>query len=168
MSETPRSNLYRFPEYRWNMAIEIGDAAKEFPIAGYNDLLPYLIAYWAYRESTFRHMARDHQGSYGVGQIQGVLRSRCEAIEIDLDTRKNQFRCIASSFKYLTERCGDLEHGLANYASSKCDLKGRPRWVVKDRMKRLKALMKKVEIIYRNQEKEKKEYRQTGLEEKEE
>ena len=148
MSETPNSNLYKFPEYRWNMSIEISEAAKEFPVSGHEDLLPYLITYWTYRESTFRHTVKDHQGSYGVGQIQGVLRSRCEKNGIYLITRKDQFRCVASSFQYLTERCGDLEHGLANYASSKCDLKGRPRWVIKDRMRKLKELMKKVEKIY--------------------
>ena len=169
MSETPKSNLYQFPEYRWNMSIEINEAAEEFPIDGYNDFIPYLITYWTYRESTFRHTVKDKQGSYGVGQIQGVLRKRCEKNGIYLKTRKDQFRCVASSFQYLTEKCGDLEHGLANYASSKCDLKGRPRWVVKDRMKKLKELMKKTEIIYKKQtsKKAQKDLR-IGLDEKEE
>lgn len=146
------------------MAIEILDASNEFPIQGYEHLLPFLITYWTYRESSFKDTAIDHQGSYGVGQIQGVLRKRCEDLGINLDTRKNQFRCVASSFQFLVERCGGFEKGLANYASSKCDLKGRPKWVVKSRLRKLRNLMEKVDLEYQRQLTDKKdqEDHQTG------
>lgn len=152
------------------MAIEILDASNEFPIIGYEQLQPFLITYWTYRESSFRDTVKDHQGSYGVGQVQGVLRKRCEDLGINLDTRKNQFRCVASSFQFLVERCGGFERGLANYASSKCDLKGRPKWVVKSRLRKLKKLMDLVDAEHRRQQEGKKDPsdHQTGLDVNEE
>jgi len=110
------------PKHALNKDAELLDqVVSNFEAAGekYN-LEPSLLAYQAYKESSFQPRAEGSLGEKGFAQAHGLARKTCEAVDLDVETIEGGIHCLALLLDMGRRRCGSLLGAMNFYASGKC------------------------------------------------
>jgi hypothetical protein len=130
LAPTSRHEFKKSPEI-------LDEVVGYFDAAGEKyDVPSSLLAYWAWKESRFKHniVAWDRP-SIGYAQAHGLAQKWCEGEGYKIQQREGGAMCIGYLFRRGLDECGNMLGAAVWYASGSCEASKEVRKIMSDRLR---------------------------------